>query len=126
MDRKLLYRPQALKILPPMHFHDFQNYYFNRNDDGDSHMLNSASEKQFGLVHKHQARVKRIIQHLAQWTKIEHHRTCSINPWPGYSNCRLNSRCVHEEHYQNFSARYGVVPLMLLRYECTLIFLKPD
>lgn len=88
-------------------------------------MLNSSNEKQIGLVHKHQARVKRRIQHLAQWTKIERRRTWSINQWPGYSSCRLNSRCVHEEHYQNFSVRYGDVPLVLPRYECTLIFLKP-
>lgn len=83
MDRNLLYHLQAVKILPPVYFHYFQNYYFNRNDDEDNHILNSASEKQFGLVHKHQARVKRRIQHLAQWTKIERHRTCSINSWPG-------------------------------------------
>jgi hypothetical protein len=58
MDRNLLYRLQAVKILPPVYFHGFQNYYFNRNDDGDSHILNSASEKQFGLVHKNQARLR--------------------------------------------------------------------
>ena len=94
MDRNLLYRPQAVKLLSTAYFHDFQNYYFNRNDGGNSHMLNCASEKQFGLIHKHQARVKRRIQHLVQWTKIERHCPGSINPWPVYSSYRLNSRCV--------------------------------
>jgi len=110
MDRNILYRPQAVKLPSTVYFHDFQNYYFNRNDGGNSHMLNSASEKQFGLVHKHQARVKRRIQHLAQWTKIERHRPLSINPWSVYSSCRLNSRCVHEELIKTSVLGTGLCP----------------
>jgi hypothetical protein len=62
-------------------------------------MLNSASEEQFDLVNKHQARIKRRIQHSARWMKLERNFPCSIIPWPEYRSYKLNSRCVHKEHY---------------------------
>ena len=94
MDRKFLYRPQAVKLIPPVYFHDFQNYYFNRKYGGGSHMLNSASEKQFGLVHIHQARVKR-----------------KYNTW---HNGRNSSATVHEASFRGQGIEAEAAGLILV------------